>query len=57
MSYYIPENNNKINNIMIKFKKTNELLNIYNRINKLELKREILSNKEQINILDIIKLD
>ena len=55
-SSYVFDNRNRIFYLETKFKKIEETLNIYNRLNKLELKMDKMSKKGQINIIDIIKI-
>lgn len=52
-SYYVFDNYNKIKILNNKFKKIEESLNIYERLNKLELK---MKKRGQINLIDIIKI-
>jgi hypothetical protein len=60
VSYYVFDSRNKVNELSIKFKKIEESLNIYDRLNKLEIKIENMVNKKRgelkIELIDIIKI-
>lgn len=53
VGYYITGLEKKINFFTTKFKRIEESLNIYNRLNKLELK---MQKKGEINLLDLLKI-
>ena len=53
--YYVADNRKKIMFILDKFRKIEETLNIYNRLNKLELAMK-MRKKGDIDLLDIIKI-
>ena len=53
--YYIFDNKNKVDSLINKFKKIEESLNIYDRLNKLELRLDKMSKKGQVNLLEVIK--
>ena len=55
LSYYVADNRRKISNLINSFNKIEQSLNIYNRLNKLELKIKKMK-RGQIDLLDIIKI-
>lgn len=55
IGYYVSDNRDKINRLYSKFNKIEESLNVYNRLNRIELNLEKMSKKAQINIIEIIK--
>lgn len=56
LSYYVFDNRNKIIFLSNKFKKIEESLNIYNRLNKIEIELGKMRKNGQINLMDIIKI-
>ena len=56
LSYYIFDTRNKLIFVINKFKKVEETLNIYNRLNRLELRMNKRNKNAQVNIIDIIKI-
>ncbi|MAH03536.1 hypothetical protein CMI39_01985 [Candidatus Pacearchaeota archaeon] len=53
LGYYVFDSRTKLNLLINKFKKIEESLNIYDRLNKLELK---MKKRGQINLIEIIKI-
>ncbi len=60
ISYYVFDSRNKVNELSTKFKKIEESLNIYDRLNKLEIKVDNMVSKKRgelkIELIDIIKI-
>lgn len=56
LGYSVMDNKSKIEVLNTKFKKIEESLNIYNRLNNIELTLNKMNKKGQINLLDIIKI-
>jgi len=60
ISYYVFDSRNKVNELSTKFKKIEESLNIYDRLNKLEIKVDNMISKKRgelkIELIDIIKI-
>jgi len=56
LGYYTMKNHDRINNLSKKFKKIEETLNIYDRLNKIEVRLDKMNKKGQINLIDIIKI-
>ncbi|MBI2628778.1 hypothetical protein HYW74_01710 [Candidatus Pacearchaeota archaeon] len=60
ISYYVVENNRRVSDLSFKFKKIEESLNIYDRLNNLEIKmgNMIKAKKGQfrLDLMDIIKI-
>jgi len=56
LGYRVFENYKNLQYLLIRFKKIEESLNIYNRLNKLEHKMEFVNKRGQFNIMDFIKI-
>lgn len=56
IGHYALDNRNRLNLLSNKFRKIEESLNIYNRLNKLELAIDGKMKRGQINLIDIIKV-
>jgi hypothetical protein len=56
LGYSVMENKNKIEILTNRFKNIEKSLNIYDRLNKIELTLEKMNKNGSINLLDIIKI-
>lgn len=56
IGYFVVDHNKKISKLETKFSKIEESLNIYDRLNKLELRLDNMSKRGQaINLIEVIK--